>query len=214
MSAQGPYKITEEFEEIVARYTGAPFAIAVDCMSNALFMALTYYKMNNLSSGAGMDIISIPSHTYPSVPCEIMHAGFKVRFISQDHDTLTGPYQLQNTNIWDYALRFTSGMYVAGTTQCLSFTGPKKALKLGKGGMILTDDPKAQQWYKKARFSGRDECSYLDDDFDKDAIIGWNFYMMPEVATRGLLLMSDFPEHNKDLTIKYPDLSRFRCFQT
>ena len=105
-------------------------------------------------------------------------------------------------------------MYVSGTTQCLSFTGPKKALKLGKGGMILTDDPKAQRWYKKARFSGRDECSYLEDDFDKDAIIGWNFYMMPEVAARGLLLMSEFPDHNEDLTIRYPDLSKFKCFQT
>jgi dTDP-4-amino-4,6-dideoxygalactose transaminase len=116
---------------------------------------------------------------------------------------------------------------------CLSFTGPYKHLKLGKGGAILTDDINAYYWFKRARFSGRQECSYHEDDFDsteakdKDGysvafvppIAGWNFYMMPEIAARGLQMMTQFynqdgtPKHNKDLCLPYPDLSRFSIFK-
>ena len=40
----GIYKITEEFEEKLADYTGSKYAIALDNMSNALFLALYYEK--------------------------------------------------------------------------------------------------------------------------------------------------------------------------
>jgi dTDP-4-amino-4,6-dideoxygalactose transaminase len=98
---------------------------------------------------------------------------------------------------------------------CLSFTGPYKTLKLSKGGAILTDDYNAMLWFKRARFSGRRECSYHDDHFD---MLGWNFYMMPELAARGLLLMRQFydmnglPKHFDDLTLPYPDLSKFEIY--
>jgi len=78
--------------------------------------------------------------------------------------------------------------------------------------VILTDDEAAYKWFKKMRFSGRGECSYHDDDFDADGVIGKNCYMMPEIAARGLLLMTGFPNDNKDLTMKYPNLSKFRCY--
>jgi dTDP-4-amino-4,6-dideoxygalactose transaminase len=98
---------------------------------------------------------------------------------------------------------------------CISFTGPFKHLKLSKGGAILTDDEQAYNWFKRARFSGRNECSYHNDHFD---MLGWNFYMMPEIATRGLLLMTQFykngiPISNDDLELEYPDLSRFPIYE-
>ena len=45
--ATGVYKITEDFERALCDYTGAPYAIALDNMSNALFLAL-YYEKNNI----------------------------------------------------------------------------------------------------------------------------------------------------------------------
>jgi dTDP-4-amino-4,6-dideoxygalactose transaminase len=87
---------------------------------------------------------------------------------------------------------------------------------LGKGGAILTDNYDAYRWFKRARFSGRNECSYHEDDFN---MLGWNFYMMPELATRGLLLMNQFykidgsPKHNEDLELLYPDLSKFEIYK-
>ena len=102
---------------------------------------------------------------------------------------------------------------------CISFTGPYKHLKLSKGGAILLDDEDAYKWLKKARFSGRDECSYHDDDFDYNPVIGWNFYMMPEISTRGLLLIQQFyngdgtKKPNPDLTLPYPNLSQFNLWK-
>jgi dTDP-4-amino-4,6-dideoxygalactose transaminase len=219
MSAFGVYKITEQFEQKLCEYTGAPYAVAVDNCSNALFLALMWWKkLLKEKSPRDYDYllergISIPAKTYPAVPCEIIHAGLKVVFEPMERAKLTGGYWLRPTPILDCALRFTRGMYNPGTYQCLSFTGPKKHLKLSKGGAILTDSEEAYNWFKKARFSGRSEKDYLQDDFDKDPVIGWNFYMMPEIAARGLLLMQAFPQHNEDLEIEYPDLSRFKVYQ-
>jgi dTDP-4-amino-4,6-dideoxygalactose transaminase len=207
--AQGIYRITEQFEEELCKYTGSPYAITVDNQSNALFLCLKYINIEGKE-------ITIPSHTYPSVPCEIIHAGGKVKF-KESPKFLTGAYKLEPTNVWDSALRFTHKMYIPGSFMCLSFTGPYKHLKLGKGGAILTDSEEAYRWFKRVRFSGRRECSYHDDNFD---MIGWNFYMMPEIAARGLLLMKQFydvttydiPKHNEDLSLPYPDLSKFEIY--
>ena len=205
--ANGIYKITEDFEKALSDYTGAPYVVTVDNQSNALFLALMYEKVS------GMEI-TIPSRTYPSVPCEIIHAGAKVKFRPVKGKTIKGAYQLEPTNVWDSALSFTSGMYKEGTHMCISFTGPYKHFKLSKGGAILTDNHDAYLWFKRARYSGRRECSYHDDHFE---MLGWNFYMMPELAARGLLLMNQFyhgetPKHNEDLEMPYPDLSKFPIY--
>lgn len=227
--AVGVHKITEDFEKALCKYTGAPFAVALDNASNALFLAL-YYELNVIKTTInkyGHNVILCPQYTYPSVPCEIIHAGGKVEFIPlpevkpfKDHSAyLKGPYRLAPTNVIDSALRFTNDMYIPDTHMCLSFTGPYKHLKLGKGGAILTSSFAAYKWFKKARFSGRSETSYHEDDFDKDPVIGWNFYMMPEIAARGLLLLTQFytqegqPIHNEDIELPYPDLSKFKIYK-
>ena len=208
--ANGVHKITEEFENELSKYTGAKYVVTVDNQSNALFLSLMYEKIKG-------KIIEIPSRTYPSVPCEIIHAGGKVKFLPVKGETLKGAYQLKPTNVWDSALRFTHNMYIPGTHMCVSFTGPYKHFKLSKGGAILTDNYDAYLWFKRARFSGRRECSYHDDNFD---MLGWNFYMMPELAARGLLLINQFydnnneePIVNEDLELRYPDLSKYEIYK-
>ena len=211
--ANGIYKITDEFEEKLAHYTGAKYAVTVDNMSNGLFLAL-YYE--HLVMNRTEDTITIPSRTYPSVPCEVIHAGLNVDFEPVEGKTIKGAYQMKGSNVWDSALTFTADMYKPKSHMCVSFTGPYKHFKLSKGGAILTDSPKAYRWFKRARYSGRRECSYHDDNFD---MIGWNFYMMPELAARGLLLMGQFynmdgtKKHNEDLELSYPDLSKFKIYK-
>lgn len=207
--ASGVYKVTEEFEAKLAEYTGAKYAITVDNASNAIFLALKYENIEGKE-------ITIPSRTYPSVPCEIIHAGGKVKFKPVKGKTIKGAYQLEGSNVWDSALRFTADMYLPGTHMCVSFTGPYKHFKLSKGGAILTDSKEAYRWFKRARYSGRRECSYFEDNFD---MLGWNFYMMPELAARGLLLMDQFYNRkgdkipNPDLELPYPDLSKYKIYQ-
>jgi dTDP-4-amino-4,6-dideoxygalactose transaminase len=207
--ANGIYKITEDFEKALADYTGAPYVVTVDNQSNALFLALMYENVKGQE-------ITIPARTYPSVPCEIIHAGAKVKFKSVKGKTLKGAYPLEPTNVWDSALRFTADMYIPETHMCVSFTGPYKHFKLSKGGAILTDNHDAYLWFKRARYSGRRECSYHDDNLD---MLGWNFYMMPELAARGMLLINQFynmdgtKKHNIDLELPYPDLSKFEIYK-
>lgn len=208
IDAKSVHKITVAFEDSLCEYTGAKYAIAVDNQSNALFLSLMYENIE------GMEI-EIPSRTYPSVPCEIIRAGGKVKFIPSGKETLKGEYQLKPTRVWDSALRFTHNMYRKGQFQCVSFTGAYKILKLSKGGAILLDDYDAYKWFKKARFSGRDECSYHVDQFN---MIGVNCYMEPEKSGRGLLLMQQFydtqgnPKTNPDVELPYPDLSTFPIY--
>jgi dTDP-4-amino-4,6-dideoxygalactose transaminase len=207
------YDITNEFERRLGEYTGAPYVITVDNQSNALFLALYYEHYVNKSIKT--DTITIPNRTYPSVPCEIIHAGLKVKFRQVEGKTIKGAYQLEGSNIWDSALSFTVDMYKSNQHMCISFTGPYKHFKLSKGGAILTDNYDANLWFRRARYSGRRECSYHDDNLD---MLGWNFYMMPELAARGLLLMNQFyegngkPKHNEDLELPYPDLSQFPIY--
>jgi len=207
--AEGVYKITEDFEKKISEYTGAKYVVTVDNQSNALFLALYYEKISGM-------VITIPSRTYPSVPCEIIHAGGKVNFDVVDGNTLKGAYQLKPTKVWDSALRFTADMYIPNTHMCCSFTGPYKHLKLGKGGCILTDSLDAYNWFKRARFSGRRECSYHVDDLD---MLGWNFYLLPEISAKGLRDMLQFynvdgsKKNNDDLELPYPDLSKFDIYK-
>jgi dTDP-4-amino-4,6-dideoxygalactose transaminase len=222
---QGVHKITEDFEKELAKYTGAPYVICVDNQSNGLFLALHYWvekrKKEHYSSKdfKYIEIVDVPQRTYPSVPCEVIHAGAQVRFTKVEGETIKGAYQLTPSNVWDSALRFTADMYIPDSMMCISFTGAYKHFKLSKGGAILLDDLDAYNWLKKARFSGRSECSYHDDNFDDNPVIGWNFYMMPELATRGLLLMNQFynpdgsKKGNEDLELPYPDLSKFKIWK-
>ncbi|MFN9981586.1 MAG: DegT/DnrJ/EryC1/StrS family aminotransferase, partial [bacterium] len=86
--ANGIYKITEEFEKALSDYTGAPYVVTLDNMSNALFLALYYEK--NVKKSITDDKVGIPCRTYPSVPCEIIHAGLKVDFEPVEGKTIKG----------------------------------------------------------------------------------------------------------------------------
>jgi dTDP-4-amino-4,6-dideoxygalactose transaminase len=194
------YDNNKAFEEEICKYTGSPYCVLIDNCSNAIFLSLMY-------EGVKGKVITIPSHTYVSVPCEIIHAGGIVKFYNNE-EYLTGAYRLKGSKTIDSALRFTYNMYMPGSFMCLSFTGPKKILKLSKGGAILTDLKDAYEWFKKARYSGRDENGELTN------MIGWNFMMLPEIATRGLMMMPQFynegvPINMSDVIAKYPDLSKY-----
>lgn len=210
ITAVGPHKITAEFEAALCDYTGAPFAVAVDSETSALELCLWHENVKGAE-------IQIPERTYMSVVCAVIQAGAKVKWRHVEGTTITGAYDLEPTRIVDSALRFTADMFVPGKLMCVSFTGPYKHLKLGKGGAILCDNEEDYEWFKRARNSGRGEMSYHVDEF---FMLGRNVYMMPQVAAQGLLLMGQFynldgtKKDMPDLTIPYPLLSRFSIYDT
>ena len=190
------------FEEEIAGYAGSKYAVSVDSCTNALFLCCKYLKVNK---------VTIPSHTYLSVPMSIINSGGEVIFDKrQKSNHWVGNYQLKPYPIYDSAKRLTSNMYIKDSFMCLSFH-IKKQLPIGKGGMILTDDSKAFDWFKRARYEGRGEVYYKEDDIKST---GWNMYMTPEQAARGLSLMQNYPTHNNDIEEKngYIDLTEFSVF--
>ena len=127
-----------------------------------------------------------------SPPQSILQAGGKLVFDDREWE---GIYQLKPFPIYDAAKRLTSNMYIPGSFMCLSFH-IKKHLKIGKGGMILCDDEKAVKWLKARRYEGRtDGMKYHEDMIDEE---GWNMYMTPEQAARGMTLLQVFPDHHED----------------
>ena len=199
-----PYKIVNMFEEEIAEYTGAPYAVSVDSCTNALFLVCKYLEVTQ---------VTIPSQTYLSVPQSITHAGGEVIFdkTPQTNDW-RGQYQLKPYPIWDSAKRLTKGMYMKDQYMTLSFH-IKKLLPIWKGGMILTDNIEAFKWFKLARYEGRSEKYYKDDDITFN---GWNMYMTPQQAAHGLAMFQNYPEHMSDLGEDngYRDLTEFTVFKT
>ena len=210
------YTIVENFEKSVADYIGCKYAIAVDSCTNAIFLCAKYLKVTD---------VVIPSKTYPSIPCSIIHAGGKLHFEDLEWKN-QGFYRLSPYPIYDAAHLFKKDMYrlinqplCGGDKEiyphafvCISFS-MTKPINIGKGGMILTDDYESVAWFKQMRYCGRHEKPLMEDVFE---LIGWNMYMTPEQAARGLSLVN-YKTHNEivDTTNipEYPNLSQFPIYK-
>jgi len=201
-----PHQVTKDFELALSFYTGAPFVVAVNSCTMALFLACKYM---------GVGEVTLPKRTYVSVPMSVIHAGGRVKFESL---SWRGAYQLKPYRIWDSARRFTGRMFRdfgEGDPDekfvCVSFHA-SKILGIEQGGAILHDSEEADAWFRRARFDGRTEgIAPKDDTFP---ILGWHCYMNPSTAAQGLLKLHSLPRRNPDLlNDSYPDLSTLEIFK-
>jgi dTDP-4-amino-4,6-dideoxygalactose transaminase len=103
------------------------------------------------------------------------------------------------------------GMYIEGSYMTLSFH-IQKHIPIGKGGAILCDNKDDYEWFKRARYMGRGEVSYHEDEIE---FLGWNMYMTPQEAVRGLELIKNLPDDNEDLIEDppYRDLTTYKIFK-
>ena len=202
-------QVIDIFEKEVSKYAGAKYGIAVSSNTNGIFLCLELLKhINVLRQG---DIIEIPKQTYMSVPMTILNVGCRVSFRDEKW---SGAYRLETSctpYIYDSATRFTKDMYVKDSLYVVSFQY-KKGIPIGRGGMILTDNEYFYTLLKKMCFNGR--TNGVSQSEDKYVIRGWNMYLLPEQAARGLTLMTLLPEKNKDVAgyQDYPDLSTQEIF--
>lgn len=209
-----PYEITRRLEGALCAYTGARYAVAVNSGTAALLLACQWHSRGvwkGAGYGASVSVYlhaEIPKHTYVSVPCSIKLAGLNVEWRDEEW---RGTYQLKPLPVWDSARRFTSGMYIEGQFQCVSFAAAK-ILGAEQGGAILHDNAEADKWFRRMRFDGRTEgVDPLEDTFD---LIGHHCIMIPSVAATLLVRLHHLPKHNEDLPhYEYPDLSKHPAFK-
>lgn len=209
-----PYQVVKDFEKALCDYTGSPYAVTVNSCTNALFLALKYQRELDINNG--LQSVEIPKRTYISVPMQIKHAGFGVKF--RDEDWL-GIYRLNPFNIWDSARFFTKNLFYYATNNknydksyvCVSFHW-SKTLGIQQGGAILHNDPEFDRWSRMARFDGRTEG--ITPKNDKFTMLGWHMYMSPEIAAEGLIRLKFLKDCNDPLpNDDYPDLSQMEIFK-
>lgn len=195
-----PHEVVELFERKVAEFAGSKYAIAVDSCSHGVFLSLKYLN----ATGP----IIIPSRTYVSIPMQVIHAGCTVQF---DDFDWSGIYQLRPYPVYDGAVRWHRDMYTGGF-HVLSFQ-IKKRIPIGRGGMILTDDEAAYNWLKRACYDGRNVG--VPHNVDPINSLGWHYYMTPEDAARGIILMDQTPNDNPDSATQdsYTPLDKLGIFK-
>lgn len=189
------------FEQALADWWGAPYAVTTDCCTHAVELCLRLKKPQSL--------LEVPKHTYLSIPMTLEKLGLGWQFRDEqweDH------YRIWNTNIVDSAVYWKEGGYLKGTLQCLSFQF-KKPLNLGRGGAILCESYDEYVALKKMTYDGR----FGDEPWANQKVdtIGYHYYMTPETAQEGLLKLPDAHlRHTKTWTWQdYPDLTTMPVFE-
>jgi dTDP-4-amino-4,6-dideoxygalactose transaminase len=187
------------FENTIANFFGAPFAVATDCCTHAIELCLRYEKYDNLE---------IPEQTYISIPFTAEKLNLKWKWKTEKWENY---YYIGNTNIIDAAVFWQQNSYIKGTYMCLSFQY-RKHLNLGRGGIILLDDIVAYNALKRMVYDGRySNKSWVEQNIDT---IGYHYYMTPEIAFLGIEKFKEvaFNEVKRWAYQDYPFLPNMEVF--
>jgi dTDP-4-amino-4,6-dideoxygalactose transaminase len=164
------FQVIADFEKEVAKFFGAPFAVAVDCCTHGLELCL---RMR------GAKKIMVPRHTYLSVPM----LSNKLNIEMEWTDEKWQDYYYLTEDIVDAAVHWKPDSYVDGTYMCVSFQF-RKHLSLGRGGIILFDKEEDFDTLKRMSYDGRSpDMPWAQQNIKS---IGYHYYMTPETAELGL----------------------------
>jgi len=191
-----PFDAVAEFEDKLSQYTGAPYVVTTDSCTHAIELCFRFKQSINDCPST----VTIPSRTYLSVPMVFHKLGIDYNLIDS---SWTSEYNFGFTNVWDSARKLSTGMYLNGQMQCLSF-GRTKPLEIGRGGAILLNNKDAYKWLKRASYDGRDLS--FDPWHDQEVFnVGYHYMMRPEEAIVGI---NNLNENNIThlYNHKYPDL--------
>jgi dTDP-4-amino-4,6-dideoxygalactose transaminase len=191
-------KITE-FENVIAEYFGAPYAVATDSCTHALELCLRLQQIKKTAS---------PNQTYISVPMTLEKLGIDWQW---NNERWKEYYYLSDTNIIDAAVLWKENSYISGTQTCLSFQF-RKHLGLGRGGMILLDDKTSRDQLVRMSYDGRDRDVLWAEQ--KIYTMGYHYYMTPETAIAGIEKFKIVKDNSADMISyqDYPDLSTLPVF--
>jgi len=196
-------KITE-FEQALAKFTGAPYAIMTDCCTHAIELCLRHDSIQECS---------FTPYTYLSVPMTMHKLGIRYDYFPDSlphRQQWIGEYKFEGTRIWDSARRLESNMYRSGQMQCVSF-GYDKPLAIGRGGAILLDDEAAYQALLRMRYDGRDLTisPWIEQ---QEFRVGYHYRPTIEEAERGLQLLSQY-QSQPPREVVYPDCRQIRIVE-
>lgn len=205
------------FEALLCRYTGFQHAVCVDSCTNALMIALEAQKCLGMILHPESVHLSVPTHTYLSVPMTLLRNGWSFDFVELQW---VESYSL-GCQVVDAATHFERDMsskYAQDETVCVSFQ-QKKRLNLDQGGAIFTNNEEIARLARRLRHDGRDpKLAHIDEvqQHPDDIILGWHAYLSPAKAARGILALNQeqlLPPYTPHSWKDYPDISHLKCFQ-
>ena len=196
------FEVVSKFEKEIAKFFGSPYAVAVDCCTHGIELCLRYQKVEK---------IIVPKRTYLSVPMLAEKLNIDLEWKDENWKDY---YYLGDTNIIDAAVLWKRNSYIPETFMCISFQF-RKHLKLGRGGIILTDNEESARILKMMSYDGRDNSSnkpWVEQDIQ---IKGFHYYMTPEVAQRGLDKLPEAISSSPRQWVitDWPDLTKMSCFK-
>lgn len=184
------------FEQELAEFVGAPYAIMTDCCTHAIELCLRYDRVQECE---------FTPYTYLSIPMTMHKLGIRYTYLDHAWQRWVGEYPFLNTRIWDSARRLEKNMYRPGILQCVSF-GHTKPLHIGHGGAIILDDQQAYDTIIRMRYDGRD-LNISPWQSQKEFIVGYHYKPSIEDAVQGLALLQGLKEHcPSPRHVDYPDL--------
>ena len=187
-----------EFENKIAEFFGAPYAVAVDSCTHGLELVLRYKKFRYLRC---------PKRTYLSIPMLAKKLNIPLSFYDNEW---TEGYNLSSA-VRDCATMWGKNKYERFGFSCLSFQY-QKHLSLGRGGMILCPDEQSYKDLVKMAYDGRERgIPWREQDID---MMGYHYYMTPETAALGLQKLPEAIERQPRIWSyrDYPDLSKMKIF--
>jgi len=189
-----------EFEQKIAAFFGAPYAVSTDSCTHALELCLRYTKA---------DYMRCPKRTYLSVPMLANKLGIHLHWVEDNWQDF---YTVGHA-IHDAAVMWEKDSYRPFTFMCLSFQY-QKHLSLGRGGMILCPDKESALQLKKMSYDGRLPGIPWREQGDITTQ-GYHYYLIPELAELGLSKLQaaiDTPPKIWKID-DYPDISKYSCFK-
>ncbi len=193
------FNTVTEFENQIADFFGAPYAVAVDSCTHGIELCLRYTLA---------DHIVVPKNTYISVP--FLANKLWIDLFWKDEDWVD--YYYLTDKVIDAAVLWKPNSYVPGTYMNLSFQY-QKHLSLGRGGLILTDDRESAEILKRMSYDGRlPNIPWREQDIQMH---GYHYYMTPETAQLGL---EKLPQAKNTIpkqwtTKDWPDLTQMSIFK-
>jgi dTDP-4-amino-4,6-dideoxygalactose transaminase len=186
-----------KFEQELAEYTGAPYAIMTDCCTHAIELCMRYDQVKETC---------FTPFTYLSVPMTMHKLGIEYTYLDEEYQNWVGEYQFFGTRIWDSARRLERGMYRSGTLTCISF-GRTKPLEIGRCGAILLDDVEAYRTMLPQRYDGRD-LGIIPWQAQQVFRVGYHYKPTTEEAELGSRLLPMVNEPPK--YVEYPDCRKIK----
>lgn len=193
------FGVVAEFEMQIAKFFGAPYAVAVDSCTHGVELALRYTQT---------DHITVPKRTYLSIPF-LADKLWIDRFWKDEEWT---DYYYLTDKVIDAAVLWKPNSYIPGTYMGISFQY-QKHLSLGRGGIILCDDLDGAEQIKKMSYDGR----LLNIPWREQNIqtVGYHYYMTPETAQLGLDKLQQAIETTPRQWVinDWPDLTQMDIFK-